>query len=79
MQGDLNRAGDAIALQPTTKPTADQMIVGNDLVQRQACGLRRRLDSRDGWLPTQTSQPSLRTCTVQFIGSIVACARNGTW
>ena len=31
------------------------------------------------WLPTQTSQSSLRTWTVQFIGSIVACARNGTW
>ncbi len=31
------------------------------------------------WLPTQTSQSSLRTWTVQFVGSIVACARNGTW
>jgi len=30
-------------------------------------------------VPTHTSQPSLRTCTVQFIGSIAACARNGTW
>ena len=30
-------------------------------------------------VPTQMSQPSLVTCTVQFIGSIVACARNGCW
>jgi hypothetical protein len=29
------------------------------------------------WLPTHTSQPSLRRCTVQFIGSMVACARSG--
>ena len=34
--------------------------------------------ARSAWLPTQISQPSLRTWTVQFIGSIVACARNGT-
>ena len=31
------------------------------------------------WLPTQISQVSLRTCTVQFIGSSAAWARNGTW
>ncbi len=30
------------------------------------------------WLPTQISQASLRTCTVQFMGSSAACARNGT-
>ena len=29
-------------------------------------------------VPTQTSQPSGVTCTVQFIGSIGACARNGS-
>ncbi|MNN29339.1 hypothetical protein D3C81_1429370 [compost metagenome] len=30
-------------------------------------------------VPVQTSQPSGRTCTVQFTGSMVACARNGCW
>ena len=29
------------------------------------------------WVPTQMSQPSPRTWAVQFIGSIVAWARNG--
>jgi hypothetical protein len=38
------------------------MIVDHDLVQRQAGDPgRRRLDSRETWLPTQTSQPSGRT------------------
>ena len=29
-------------------------------------------------LGTQISHPSLRTCTVPFIGSMLACARNGS-
>ena len=29
--------------------------------------------------PVHTSQPSFRTWTVQFTGSMVACARNGAW
>jgi hypothetical protein len=77
MLGDLHRVG----FQPPAEAAADQMVVDRDLVQRQAGGLRRRrLDPRAmAWLPTQISQLSLRTWTVQFIGSIVACARNGTW
>ena len=31
---DFDSAGDAVALQPTSEATADQMIVHNDLVQR---------------------------------------------
>ena len=45
---DLDRASDAIDLQPAAKAAADQMIVDHDLVQRQAGGLRRRrLDARE--------------------------------
>ena len=46
---DLNRASDAIDLEPAAEAAADQMIVDHDLVQRQAGGLRgRRLGARDG-------------------------------
>ena len=45
---DLDGANDAVDLQPPAKAAADQMIVDHDLVQRQACGLRRRrLGARD--------------------------------
>ena len=48
MLGDLDRADDAVGLQPPAEAAADQMIVDHDLVQRQARGLRgRRLDARD--------------------------------
>ena len=30
-------------------------------------------------VPTHRSAPSGRTCSVAFIGSIGACARNGSW
>ena len=46
--GDLDRADDAIDLQPPAEATADQMVVDHNLVQRQAGGLRcRRLGSRE--------------------------------
>src|SRR3981189_3548471 len=78
--GDLDRANDAIDLEPPSEAAAEQMVVHHDLVQRHAGGFRCcRLGSRQTWLPTQISQPSLCTCAVQFIGSMVACARNGTW
>src|ERR1700730_5324031 len=55
--GDLDSANHTIDFQPPAKPTADQMVVDHDLVQRQPGGLRRRrLGSRDDWEPTQTSQ-----------------------
>jgi len=55
------------------------VIVDNDLLGRQACGFRgHRLNARTAWLPIQISHASLRKCTVQFIGSLVAWARNGT-
>ena len=48
LHGDLNRAGDAVDLEPAAKPAADQMIVDHDLVQGQARGFcRRLLRSRD--------------------------------
>ena len=60
--GDLDGASDIVGLQPPAKAAADQVIVDHDLVERQARGLGRRdLDARRAWLPTQTSQPSLRT------------------
>src|SRR5215510_6569014 len=40
--GDLDGTNDAVDLQPPAKPTAEQMIVDDDLVQRQTGGLRRR-------------------------------------
>ena len=46
MLSDLDRADDAVALEPPAKTTADQMVVHDDLVQREPGGLRRRhLDS----------------------------------
>ena len=48
MLRDLDGANDAIDLEPPAKAAADQMIVDHDLVQRQACRLRRRrLGARD--------------------------------
>ena len=48
MLGDLDRANRAVGLQPPAEAAADQMIVDDDLLERQAGGLRRhRLDARD--------------------------------
>ena len=38
MHGDLDRAGDAVNLEPATKAAADQVVVDHDLVQRQPGG-----------------------------------------
>ena len=47
--GDLDGASDAVGLEPAAEAAADQMIVHDDLVQRQAGGLRRgRLGAREG-------------------------------
>ena len=46
--GDLDGAGDAVHLQPPAEAAADQVIVDDDLVERQAGGLGRgRLGPRD--------------------------------
>ena len=45
---DLDGADDAVDLEPPAEAAADQMVVDDDLVQRQAGGLRRRrLGARD--------------------------------
>src|SRR5713101_8115771 len=45
--GDLDGATDAIDLQPPAESAAEQMIVDDDLLQRDARSLcRRRLDAR---------------------------------
>ena len=79
--GDLHRLGDAVDLEPPAEAAAEQVVVDADLLRRQPGDLG---GGRLGCVlatcvPTQTSQPSLRTCTVQFIGSMVAWARNGSW
>ena len=79
MLGDLDGADRAVGLQPAAEAAADQMIVDDDLLWRQACGFAAIAWTRAiAWLPIQISHSSLRKCAVQFIGSIVACARNGT-
>ena len=46
MLSDLDGADYVVALEPPAKTTADEMVVHDDLVQRQPGGLRRRhLDS----------------------------------
>src|SRR6202171_1078113 len=48
LHGDLNRAGDAVDLEPATEAAADQVIVNHDLVQRQSRGFcRSGLGSRE--------------------------------
>ena len=77
--GDLDGADRAVGLEPPAEAAADQMIVDDDLLGRQAGGLRsHRLDARDRLGADPDLAFILRKCTVQFIGSIVACARNGT-
>ncbi len=46
--GDLDRAGDAVHLEPPAEATADQVIVDDDLFERKAGSLGRcRLGPRD--------------------------------
>ena len=76
---DFNSASDAVDLQPPAEPAPDQVIVDQDFFQRQTGSLRRRrLGSRQHLGANPNLAASSRTWTVQFIGSIVACARNGT-
>ena len=65
--------------EPPAEAAADEVVVHGDLVERQAGSLAAS-PARGSmtWVPTQTSQESGVTCTVQFIGSMVACARNGS-
>ncbi len=49
MLRDLDGASDTVDLEPAAETAADQMIVHDDLVQRQAGGFRRgRLGPREG-------------------------------
>jgi len=59
---DLNGADDTVDVEPPSEPAANQMIVDHDLIQRQTCGFRRCAWARaKACVPTQISQPSLRT------------------
>ena len=69
-----------VGLEPAAEAAAEQVVVDGHLVDRQA---RRPCAASDCTramicVPIQISQASGLTCTVQFIGSIVACARNGS-
>src|ERR1700681_829399 len=49
LHGDLHSAGDAVNLEPATEAAADQVIVNDDLVQRQSGGFcGSGLGSREG-------------------------------
>ena len=57
--GDAHGRGDHVGLEPAAEAAADQMIVDDDLVDRQAgrlggLGLRARSCT---WVPVQISQP----------------------
>ena len=50
--GDLDGSSSAIGFKSAAKATTDQMIVDDDLLERQACDLRgRRLNARQGLRP----------------------------
>ena len=77
--GDQRRLQDEVELEPAPEAAAEQMIVDAHLAR--AAGRASSATTVCAMLgicvPTQMSQPSGVTCTVQFIGSMVACARNG--
>ena len=76
---DLDRLHDEVDLEPAAEAAAQQMVVHATFSGgRPATFAAAPGRGATTWVPTQTSQPSCRTWTVQFIGSIVACARNGT-
>jgi len=61
LHGDLDRASDAVDLQPPAEAAADQVIVNHHLVQRQPGGFCPAVAwaRARAWLPTQTSQAVL--------------------
>ena len=70
---------DEVELEPAPEAAAEQMIVDADLASGRApASWRSTFCAMLGiCVPTQISQPSGVTCTVQLIGSMVAWARNG--
>jgi hypothetical protein len=59
--GDLDGSNDTVGFQTPPKAAAEQMIVHDDLLERQARRLRGpRLDLRDGLRADPISQPSGR-------------------
>jgi hypothetical protein len=76
---DLNRTNDAVDLQPPSEPAANEMIVDDDFVQWQSCGLGGcRLCPRQSLGADPDFAAILAHMSGAFIGSMVACARNGT-
>ena len=76
----FDRVGDEVGFAAPAEPAAEIRRVDLDLVGRKTAGRDRRLvrsASVPASAPTRRSR-SARTSAVQFIGSIVACARNGT-
>ena len=76
----LDRVGDEVGLAAPAESAAEVRRVNLDLVRRQA---RWRRSPPGATRSVPASAPrrrsrSARTSAVQFIGSIVACARNGT-
>jgi hypothetical protein len=59
---DLDSANDAIGLQPSAEAAADQMVVATTLSNGSPVTFAAAAWTRAmAWLPTQISQPSLRT------------------
>ena len=76
---DLHRPDDEIDLKPTAEAPAEEVIMDVDFLRRKAGRLAAAAWAKCGTcVPTQTSQPSRRTWTVQLTGSTVAWARNGS-
>ena len=79
MLGDLDGASDTVDLEPAAETAADQMIVRDNLVQGQTGGFRcGGLCPREGLGTDPDFATVIADMYSQFIGSMVACARNGT-
>jgi len=85
MLRDLHGACGTISLQPPPEATPDQMIVDHNLVQRQACRLRRcRLDARhrlaadpDLWIGHANG--SDHACSQTPASAVSRCHVNSYW
>ena len=76
--GNQRRLDDEVELEPPSEAAAQEVIVDAHLLRFQAERCATACCATVGiCVPTQMSQPSGVTCTVQFIGSMVAWARNG--
>ena len=69
---------DHVRLEPAAEAAAEQMVVHGDLLDGRPAALAAAACTRVmTCVPIQTSHAPGVRCTVQFIGSMVACARNG--